>query len=157
MGRAYHFHDVGLFHNKFGLNNTTDSYPGPRELPADLMEFRIKFIFEELQELLEGMGMKFHTPLYDLAMANGETEAVPPDEAKQFDALIDMVYVIYGLAHLKGYPWEEGWIAVQHANMQKVRAEHAHQSRRGGTWDIIKPPGWIPPDIEGVLRKHGWQ
>jgi hypothetical protein len=21
---------------------------------------------------------------------------------------------------------------------------------------ILKPPGWVAPDIAGVLRKHGW-
>jgi predicted HAD superfamily Cof-like phosphohydrolase len=160
MGRAYHFHDVGMFHHKFGLENTTNSHPGPREVPEDLMRFRIKFIFEELQELLEGMGFDFHMTLYDAAMGMADVLMVDDqpisDEAKQFDALIDLVYVIYGLAHLKGYPWEEGWNRVQAANMKKVRAERADQSERGGTWDVVKPEGWTPPDIDGLLKEYGW-
>jgi hypothetical protein len=40
--------------------------------------------------------------------------------------------------------------------MAKVRAERAEQSERGGTWDVVKPDGWTPPDIEGILYTYGW-
>jgi Phosphoribosyl-ATP pyrophosphohydrolase len=75
------------------------------------------------------------------------------DLAKMFDSLIDLVYVAHGTAHLFGFPWEVGWKMVQDANMTKVRAERADQSERGGTWDVIKPPDFQPPDIKGLLHR----
>lgn len=155
MGRAYHFHDVGMFHKKFGLPEVTSCVPGPREVAPDMLEFRMKFLCEELQEFLEGVGLSFRMSLYDLVLGNAEWVA-EKDHAKMFDALIDLVYVAYGTAHLEGYPWEDGWNAVQHANMAKVRATKETASERGGTNDVIKPPGWTAPDIGALLQSYGW-
>jgi len=133
------FDDVGIFHAQFGLDNTTFTAHGigPRDVPADLLEFRAKFLQEELDEFNEGVAES--------------------DHAKMFDALIDLVYVALGTAHLQGYPWQEGWDLVQAANMAKVRAaKDGSDSKRGSQWDIVKPPGWTPPDIEGLLESHGW-
>lgn len=149
------FHDVGQFHQQFRLDNTTFFDPGPREVTKDLIEFRMKFLCEELQEFLEGVGLSFITSLYDLVMRNSEWDKHKSDP-QMFDALIDLVYVAYGTAHIMGYPWEEGWTEVQKANMTKVRAERAEQSARGGTFDVIKPPGFEPPDITYVLMRAGF-
>lgn len=130
--------DVGLFHHRFGLENTLDSEPGPRECPAELMEFRVKFLEEELEEFKEGLAEGNH--------------------AKMFDALIDLVYVAHGTAHLQGYPWQKGWNLVQSANMRKVRAaKDGSDSKRGSSYDVVKPEGWTAPDIEGLLQRHGWE
>lgn len=135
---AQQFHEVGQFHHKFGLDNITyDSAPGPREVDPNLLEFRRKFLHEELTEFEEGI--------------------IAGDHAKMFDSLIDLVYIAYGTAHLMGYPWEEGWIMVQRANMLKERSTSTDAgSDRGSSFDIVKPPGWTPPDIEGLLAEFGW-
>ena len=135
------FDDVGDFHEKFDLPNVTHaSVAGPMDMPADLLDFRLKFLKEELQE-------------FSTAMSDG-------DEAGAFDALIDLVYVAMGTAHLLGFPWQQGWDLVQAANMAKVRAASAEHSAantgRGHASDVVKPDGWQPPDIVGLLRKHGW-
>lgn len=131
------FDDVGYFHERFGLDNVTHQDSGPRDVPMDLMEFRRKFLHEELEEFEEGL-------------AEG-------DEAKMADALIDLVYVAMGTAHLRGYPWEALWAEVQRANMSKVRAQRdGSDSVRGSQYDVVKPPGWKAPNIEGVLVKHGF-
>jgi predicted HAD superfamily Cof-like phosphohydrolase len=154
--RAYEFHDVGRFHEKFGLLNTTYRGPGPSSMDRETIVFRMKFLCEELQEFMEGVGFKFHASLYDIAMMNSSWQETGPDHPQMFDALIDLVYVAYGTAHMAGYPWEEGWGEVQRANMQKIRATRADQSERGGTLDVIKPVGWEAPDIAGVLQRWGW-
>jgi predicted HAD superfamily Cof-like phosphohydrolase len=105
----------------------------PRPLPKDTEEFRLKFIYEELEE-------------YERAIDEG-------DLAKQFDALLDLTYVIVGNAIIQGFPWHEGWDLVQAANMAKQRAQRADESKRGTTYDVIKGPGWTAPDIEGLLAK----
>lgn len=128
--------DVGDFHLKFGLHSTTHDGTGPTEAPDDLIDFRIKFLREELDEFIEGYAVG--------------------DTAQQFDALIDLVYVALGTAHLLGFPWQEGWDAVQFANMQKQRAQSADESKRGSTYDVVKPEGWQPPDIGVILARHGF-
>lgn len=131
------FEDVGDFHRKFGLH-TSDEAPGPQPENFELLEFRIKFMDEELNEFIA-------------SIENG-------DEAGAFDALLDLVYVAMGTAHLRGYPWQEGWDAVQAANMAKVRAQaDGSDSKRGSSFDVVKPAGWYPPNIEAVLTRHGFE
>jgi predicted HAD superfamily Cof-like phosphohydrolase len=132
------FDDVGAFHEKFGLHNTTWHPEGPHVMSTELEEFRLKFLDEELQELRDGLAEE--------------------DEAKTFDALLDLVYVAMGTAHLRGYPWQAGWDAVQAANMSKERAlsNEDTRSKRGSSYDVVKPDGWTAPDIEGVLSRYGW-
>ncbi len=137
-GASSNFHDVGRFHQKFGLDNVTVRAAGPRALPAGVIEFRRRFMQEELDEF------------YD-AWALG-------DEAKAFDGLLDLAYVVFGTAHLMGFPWQAGWDAVQAANMSKERAASAADPRstRGHALDVVKPAGWKTPDIDGILAAHGW-
>jgi predicted HAD superfamily Cof-like phosphohydrolase len=153
------FHDVGDFHTKFGLTSVVDQGAYPRHPTRELLEFRLNFLLEELKEIVQGAGAVFHLKQF-LDRAPELTIELPSadhwDHAQVFDGLIDLNYVSLGLAHIEGYPWREGWDLVQTANMAKERATDETASARGGTWDVIKPPGWKPPDIEGLLRDHGW-
>ena len=131
------FDDVGDFHEKFDLDNVTHHGPGQRSPGVEIMEFRIMFLEEELREFREGWDAR--------------------DEAKMFDALLDLAYVAFGTAHLRGYPWQRGWDEVQAANMKKVRAaSDGSDSKRSSAWDVVKPPGWTPPDIGRILKSHGF-
>ena len=131
------FTDVGKFHEKFNLHNTTYHDVGPTTTSESLMQFRAKFMDEELLEFLEGM-----------------TEG---DIAKMADALVDLVYVAMGTAHLLGLPWEALWNEVQRANMEKRRAAaDGSDSKRDSAFDVVKPEGWRPPNIAAVLNKNGW-
>lgn len=150
------FGDVGRFHYKFGLRaNQFDGW-GPLPFDSEMIEFRIKFMGEELIEFIEGAGYRI-----ELGPDNHpklvRSEGVEPDHAQMFDALIDLVYVALGTAHLQGYPWQKGWDLVQTANMAKVRAaKDGSNSKRGSSLDVVKPEGWTAPDIEGLLRSYGW-
>jgi predicted HAD superfamily Cof-like phosphohydrolase len=119
--------DVRLFHEKFGL----DYDGGPRFLPPDLAEFRMKFMQEELDE-------------YKQAGEQNDLEG-------QFDALIDLAYVLFGTSYLHGFPFAKGWRRVQMANMTKVRVERPEDSKRGSGFDVIKPEGWQPPVLKDLL------
>lgn len=114
--------DIQDFHSKFQL----EYKDGARQLPAELQDFRSKFLQEELDEYNEAVKEK--------------------DLVKQFDALIDLVYVAIGTAYLQGLPFQLGWTAVHAANMLKVRAERESDSKRGSTFDVVKPEGWQKPD-----------
>jgi predicted HAD superfamily Cof-like phosphohydrolase len=132
------FVDVGRVHKKFGFHHVEQdgTGAGPREITeeerAALILFRIDFMQEELDEFCQ-------------AVDNA-------DEAGMFDALIDIVYVAMGTAHYLGYPWKAGWRLVQEANMAKERGTN----KRGVSYDLIKPEGWTPPDIEGLLAEYGF-
>lgn len=129
MNQQSNFKDVEDFHKKFGIH-----YGGPpRELPASLARFRMEFLNEEFKEYVDAVHL-------------GDIE-------KQFDALLDLVYVAMGTALLQGFPWQNGWDEVQRANMEKQRVESAEDSKRLHKYDIKKPDGWAPPKIADVLNE----
>lgn len=130
------YSDVGEFHKKFGLRHGHLGDVGPVPIDAELMEFRSGFLQEELDEFMEG--------------------ARAMDHGMMADALIDLVYVAVGTAHMFGYPWHQLWGDVQRANMTKMRATEATQSARGTTYDVVKPPGWRGPDTDEILRSVGF-
>lgn len=147
------FEDVGRFHTKFSLPVSEGK---PKEMTRALIQFRMKFLLEEVREFAEAAGYEL---LWDSTEGFyfGSLDSFP-DHAKMFDALIDEVYVAMGTAHLLGYPWQEGWDRVQAANMAKVRAQaDGSDSLRGSAFDVVKPEGWVAPDIAGLLRECGWK
>jgi hypothetical protein len=71
------------------------------------------------------------------------------NRVKAFDALLDLAYVVYGTALFMGVTpaqWHAGMHAVHTANMAKVRVASADNSKRGSTFDVVKPPGWQGPE-----------
>ncbi len=76
-----------------------------------------------------------------------------------FDGAVDTIYVIVGMCLELGIPLAEGWAEVQRTNMQKViqQPDGAYKVRRRADGKVLKPEGWKPPDLESILRKHGWQ
>lgn len=125
--------NVQEFHEKFGLPLGTDD-----KLLGDpgAQRFRLKFLQEELDELEDALRDN--------------------DKVKAFDALLDLVYVAYGTALFMGVSpgqWAAGMHAVHSANMAKVRVAHAGESKRGSSFDVRKPEGWVGPEarLEEVL------
>jgi predicted HAD superfamily Cof-like phosphohydrolase len=66
------------------------------------------------------------------------------------DGLVDTIYVCLGAAVAWGVDLEPIFNAVHRANMKKVGGETRDDGK------ILKPAGWVAPDIEGELRKQGW-
>lgn len=141
------FHDIADFHRKFGLE-----YKGPpRRLPEELGEFRTGFIAEELAEYVSPKGAH-HMRVVEMIKTYYRDYGDSVDLEKQFDALIDMVYVAMGTAYLQGFAFDEGWRRVHEANMKKVRALRAEDSARNSTHDVVKPAGWTPPDLSDLVK-----
>jgi predicted HAD superfamily Cof-like phosphohydrolase len=125
--------DVTDFHKKFGIN-----YAGEvRPLPEDLITFRNKRAFDEVEEIVHAEATD------DLPMV--------------LDGIIDTIYILLGTAHLHGFTPEkinEAWRRVHVANMAKQLATsetgspHGELGIRNG--DIIKPPGWKAPDLSDL-------
>lgn len=125
--------DVHLFHRHFGLPAPTT----PTALTQDVFEFRLKFMKEELTEFREAY-----------FLLSGVEQL-----AFMADALIDLVYVAMGTAVMMGIPWQLLWDEVQRKNMSKVKVASAADSKRGHAFDIKKPEGWTPPDLEALLHE----
>ena len=137
------FDDVGVFHRKFGLpysppkdSIADDIRKQPKWISKDVQKFRIEFLKEELEEL-------------ECAYKKEELEEVA-------DALIDIVYVAMGTAHMHNLPWDELWNEVQRSNLAKERATSAKDSKRASMFDVIKPKNWTPPRLGPILNVFGW-
>jgi hypothetical protein len=124
------FDDVSAFNKKFGLE-PTDSPGFPAE---EIWKLKNRHMQEELDEIRA-------------ACLIGDLE-------QYFDGIIDLVYVALGAAYLAGLPFDEGFRRVHEANMKKVRAVTAEDSKRGSTYDIVKPAGWEAPVLDDLLRKE---
>lgn len=124
--------DVLAFQQKFRVPMAQE----PSWLPEHLFEFRYKFLQEELQEFFAACAM------HDMHGAA--------------DALVDLSYVLHGTALMMGLPWPMLWEEVQRKNMQKERAKHAGESKRGSSFDVVKPAGWTPPDHTEALGNGPW-
>lgn len=116
------FADVLAFHRKFRC--VIGETPAvPAEGTAHL---RSELITEEYQELLS-------------ALMRGDLAGVA-------DGALDLIYVVLGTLASYGIDPGRPWQAIQAANMAK---------ENGGTRDdgkVMKPPGWVAPDIGGILR-----
>lgn len=115
--------DVRDFHDKYGLARPSE----PTLLDLNTYHFRQKFMQEELDEFTKAYG-------------EGDLHGAA-------DALVDLVYVAQGTADMMGLPWASLWNEVQRANLRKVRATSAEQSKRGSTLDVVKPAGWVGPNF----------
>lgn len=76
-----------------------------------------------------------------LAMANG-------DLAGTIDGLCDLIYVAYGAAVTFGVNLAPFWDAVHLSNMAK------EGGRKRGDGKLLKPEGWVPPNIAGILKQE---
>ena len=119
------YQDVFDFHRKFS------AYIGDRPgIPtAGTAELRAELIREEFDELLT-------------AMESGDLPGIA-------DGALDLVYVVLGTLVSYGIDARPIWVAIHAANMAKVG---------GGTradGKVMKPPGWIAPDVAGLLAKQG--
>lgn len=73
------------------------------------------------------------------------------DEAEQLDACMDMIWVILGFCHMKGYDVQGAWDEVLKTNMAKVDPVTG-KVRRRADGKILKPEGWMPPDMSKFIK-----
>jgi predicted HAD superfamily Cof-like phosphohydrolase len=149
------FNLVGEFHRKFDLPVAESTPPGfPDE---STICFRIKFLMEELSELVLACG--YSNAADAISRAQDYLNEYPDDGKdleKAADALADLKYVTDGTAHMLGIPLNEVFAEVQRANMSKERAVSAGDPRstRGHSLDVVKPKDFVPPNHAPILEQH---
>lgn len=120
--------DIIDFRNKYGLPILEE----PGFIDDDQLSYRLGHIEEEMREL-------------NTAVENRDLVEVA-------DALTDIVYVTIGTALTLGINFQSCWDEVHRSNMAKRRAmKDGSDSKRGSGFDVVKPPGWTPPDIASVM------
>lgn len=120
------FDDVRQFHTTFFPEFVPST---PSFANKDAVEASLNHLEEEFIELYE-------------SFSTGDLVDI-------LDAIVDMVYVLLGLAVRLGLPFDQAWKIVHASNMQKVRGEG-----RRGKIDVIKPDGWSPPNLRVLFDDH---
>lgn len=119
--------DVHRFHEKFDVPQDRS----PRWPEEDLIQFRVDFLDEELNEICD-------------AINDQNLEGI-------LDGLVDLVYVALGTALTFGFDFHEAWERVQRANMEKVAVKNTNGEGRHKT-DVVKPEGWRPPRFSDLVQ-----
>lgn len=118
--------DIADMHRKFGVNDAV------RKMDADklkaFLEFRIRFLQEELDEL---------------------RNTNDPEEVT--DALIDLCVVAIGTMDALDINAHIAWDEVHRANMSKQVGIKDSRPNPLGLPDLIKPKGWIAPFHTGNI------
>ena len=120
-------YDIYMMHEKFGTHAAMEAMDS--EKLKKFLEFRIKFLQEELNEMKE---------------AQTAEDVV--------DALIDLCVVAIGTLDAYGVDANMAWDEVLDANLNKEVGVKESRPNPLGLPDLIKPMGWIGPDHTG---NHG--
>jgi predicted HAD superfamily Cof-like phosphohydrolase len=119
---------------------------GPPAMPSpERVRLRLSLIAEEFAEFCEAIGYPIMLPDFDASWNGGF------NMPKAADALADLIYVIEGTNLEFGIDGKAVFDVVHAANMAKIGGPIREDGKR------LKPEGWMPPDIEGELRRQGWK
>ena len=120
--------DIIAFRKRYRLPIRTS----PGWIDDEQLSYRLGHIEEEMREL-------------NTAIENRDLTEVA-------DALTDIVYVSIGTALTLGINFQSCWNEVHRSNMAKERAKaDGSNSKRGSGFDVVKPPGWKPPNVEKAM------
>jgi predicted HAD superfamily Cof-like phosphohydrolase len=121
----------------------------PNELPEEKVRLRLRLIAEEFVELLRAHAPPEYQRNSDalVVLGSGTRLRQEIDPAEVADALADLVYVICNMALEYGIPLDRVFAEVHRSNMAKF--VDGVKLRPDGK--ILKPDGWQPPDIRGVM------
>lgn len=143
-----HLDMVREFHEAF-------DHPVRTGVNADVPEkiLRMNLIEEEVRELGEALGLyrdwdglwQEATGMINLPSGKVVGEV---DTVEVADALADIDYVVQGAALVFGLPHDEVFAEVHRSNMAKLVNGEVIRREDG---KILKPEGWTPPDVAGVL------
>jgi predicted HAD superfamily Cof-like phosphohydrolase len=69
------------------------------------------------------------------------------NNVEQLDACMDMIWVILGYCHMKGFDIRGAWQEVADSNLSKIDKDTGKVLRREDG-KILKPEGWKPPKLD---------
>ena len=119
-------HDIHEMHAKYGVHEWMKKNKRNKELMQKFLDFRIKFLEEELNETKLAATYDRNAP-----------EVV--------DGLIDLCVIAIGTLDAFGVDAQKAWEAVHTANMAKEVGVKESRPNPLGLPDLIKPEGWVGP------------
>lgn len=137
------------FHRRF----SQPIAPEPRIIDHKRIRLRARLISEEFLEVMHSMFIGREMFLNVENHLREACDRLPVRVAMPLlaDGLADLDYVIEGTRlefGIDGGPIAE---EVHRANMSKVGGGQRSDGK------ILKPDGFVPPDIESALRRQGWK
>lgn len=81
-------------------------------------------------------------------MMNAETES---NDTEICDACFDLIWVVVGYMHSRGWNCEDIWDEGSQSNLSKIDHETGRVIRREDG-KILKPDGWKPPNFEKFVK-----
>lgn len=117
--------DVRAFHEAMGI----PIEERPTMATRERRELRAELIREEYAEVWDAIDCE--------------------DLVETADGLVDLIYVAVGAALEFGIPLDRVWDEVHRSNMAKAGGPRREDGK------VLKPPGWTPPDVAGVLGIRG--
>jgi predicted HAD superfamily Cof-like phosphohydrolase len=142
---------VREFHHAFGI----PVLDKPQVPPQERTLLKMKLI---LEETLETIGAAYpglapyltevHDDIVKKMKLHGGDAVNLPEVA---DGLADVIYVVTGTNLEFGIDGDAVFSVVHEANMKKIGGSHSPLGK------IMKPEGWVAPDIKGELVRQGWK
>lgn len=129
----------------------------PKQMGLTEIHFLSKMIIDEMLELLATVTDSKHAKAVLVAIIkNAKSLAQEPDIKieDQADALVDIQYYINHAAAKQGFDLDAVLSVVHEANMRKKDPATGKFLRREEDNKIMKPEGWIGPDISAALMKR---
>jgi predicted HAD superfamily Cof-like phosphohydrolase len=118
--------------------------------------------FALYHELVMEEGTELATALHEL-LRHTRHEPTEPDQqfvtdllhrsANVVDGIIDTIVVLTGLGYSMGIDMEKAWREVHGTNMAKIDPETGKVIRRESDGKVLKPEGWVPPDLVKVVME----
>lgn len=108
---------------------------------------RLELIAEELMELCEACGYSVGEVMMMARAKMRRSGPLRPNITDAADALADLRYVTEGAAIEWGIPLDAVTDEVHRSNMAKAGGPIRSDGKQ------LKPPGWTPPDVAGVLAR----
>lgn len=143
---------VREFHAAFEV--PVNEGPPDLALPDDRLRMRYRLVAEEFAELTGAILGPAARAVVERAVE--EVSDLPTDGADVVataDATVDLRYVLHGLELECGIPGDEVFTEVHASNLAKLGPDGAALRRADGK--VLKPAGWRPPDVAGVLARAG--
>ncbi|TDE99183.1 hypothetical protein EXU48_02070 [Occultella glacieicola] len=142
---------VDEFHRIYAMPLTG----GAPNVDRPRVPMRLALVAEELAELVQAVYGDAAGAELEVAFARAEAlDDGRRDTVATADALGDLVYVVYGMAIECGIPLEHVLAEIHRSNLSKLGADGRPILREDGK--ILKGPAYTPPDLAGVLARHGW-
>lgn len=121
------------------FQRAVDSVPAQPVVPSEAMlQLRHTLIREEYEEVSEAFA--------ELTAVSPNDPAALTDLAHE---LADLLYVVYGTFAAMGVDADAVFAEVHRANMTKL------EGPRRADGKLLKPPGWQPADVAGVIAAQG--